>query len=662
MTGLGVYVGNSPSDVDHFENWLGKPVDFVEMFLNQNSWAEFDSSIPWATSLWKNAIRDVHWSVPLTTWYDGNLDSAALGAYNDHYLKAAQAIADSSYGDGPIYIRTGWEMNGTWFPWSAQGHEQSYIGAWQQFVDTFRSVSDRFKFEWTPNVGNDWFQHPADAYPGDKYVDVIGMDFYWNNTWMGTDPAQVWDWMVNQSGGLQWQADFAAAHGKPIAYSEWGANSPDAALYFDKAAAWFAQHKALYQSYWNYGDDGYSSRLDTGLYPAADAAFIKDFGGPVGATTPSQVPLSTLVVNDTADHVVNAVEAKAVAFRVASLGLTETAVATFTDGTYVKTATIAANGLGAVDLSGFNGSVGSSLVVTGSDGTTRSVTGTTIVADTVAPLAKASLVHVAGDGIIDATEAQSATMPVTGTLSAALGAGDQVVVSLNGVDTLASVSGTSFTAAVATPIGAGTVTVSVVDAAGNAGAAASAAYMTAAPVTTLVVNDTTDHVVNAVEAKAVAFRVASLGLTETAVATFTDGTYVKTATIAANGLGAVDLSGFNGSVGSSLVVTGSDGTTRSVTGTTIVADTVAPLAKASLVHLAGDGIIDATEAQSATMPVTGTLSAALGAGDQVVVSLNGVDTLASVSGTSFTAAVATPIGAGTVTVSVVDAAGNAGAA
>ncbi|MCJ2111908.1 hypothetical protein MKK64_11945, partial [Methylobacterium sp. E-025] len=145
---------------------------------------------------------------------------------------------------------------------------------------------------------------------------------------------------------------------------------------------------------------------------------------------------------------------------------------------------------GAVDLSGFNGSVGSSLVVTGSDGTTRSVTGTTIVADTVAPLAKASLVHVAGDGIIDATEAQSATMPVTGTLSAALGAGDQVVVSLNGVDTLASVSGTSFTAAVATPIGAGTVTVSVVDAAGNAGAATSAAYTVAIPVPSPAILDT----------------------------------------------------------------------------------------------------------------------------------------------------------------------------
>ncbi|MCJ2038757.1 hypothetical protein MKK55_07285, partial [Methylobacterium sp. J-059] len=60
----------------------------------------------------------------------------------------------------------------------------------------------------------------------------------------------------------------------------------------------------------------------------------------------------------------------------------------------------------------------------------------------------------------------------------------------NGVDTLASVSGTSFTAAVATPIGAGTVTVSVVDAAGNAGAAASAAYTVAAPVPSPAILDT----------------------------------------------------------------------------------------------------------------------------------------------------------------------------
>ena len=30
--------------------------------------------------------------------------------------------------------------------------------------------------------------NPADAYPGDEYVDVIGMDFYYNIKWNPTDP------------------------------------------------------------------------------------------------------------------------------------------------------------------------------------------------------------------------------------------------------------------------------------------------------------------------------------------------------------------------------------------------------------------------------------------------------------------------------------------
>ncbi|WP_336491538.1 carbohydrate-binding domain-containing protein [Methylobacterium nigriterrae] len=216
--------------------------------------------------------------MPLTTWYDGNLDAAATGSYNEHYLKAAQAIAATTPGTEPIYIRTGWEMNGTWFPWSAQGHEQAFVGAFQQFVDTFRSVSDRFKFEWTPNVGNDWFVHPADAYPGDAYVDVIGMDFYWNTQWEGTDPVGAWNSLVTRSSGLQWQQDFAAAHGKPTAISEWGTSSSDAGPFFQKAGQWFTQHNMLYQSYWDYTDGSYAGKLDSGQFPEAGAVFQQTFG------------------------------------------------------------------------------------------------------------------------------------------------------------------------------------------------------------------------------------------------------------------------------------------------------------------------------------------------------------------------------------------------
>jgi len=85
VTALGVYAGVSPADVQAFEAWLGRPVDSASAFLNHSSWAEFDNSIPWATDLWANSGKSVLWSVPLTTWYDGTLDAAASGGYNDHY-------------------------------------------------------------------------------------------------------------------------------------------------------------------------------------------------------------------------------------------------------------------------------------------------------------------------------------------------------------------------------------------------------------------------------------------------------------------------------------------------------------------------------------------------------------------------------------------------
>ena len=78
-----------------------------------------------------------------------------------------------------IYVRTGEEFNGTWMPWAAAGRAEEFVGAYRRFVDAFRSVSRQFRFEWNVNAGGTQM-NPADAYPGDGYVDVIGMDFYYN--------------------------------------------------------------------------------------------------------------------------------------------------------------------------------------------------------------------------------------------------------------------------------------------------------------------------------------------------------------------------------------------------------------------------------------------------------------------------------------------------
>ena len=175
-----------------------------------------------------------------------------------------------------IYVRTGEEFNGNWMPWSATGHEQEFVKAYRNFVEAFRSVSNRFRFEWNVNI-RETRMNPADAYPGDDYVDVIGMDFYYNTKWNPTDPVQAWKEMVHGQYGLQWLEDFAAARKKPTAYPEWGVNFDGAGPYIEMAAQWFSGHNVLYQSVWNSNDD-FPGKLTDDQYPRAAAAYIKSFG------------------------------------------------------------------------------------------------------------------------------------------------------------------------------------------------------------------------------------------------------------------------------------------------------------------------------------------------------------------------------------------------
>src|SRR5260370_1216624 len=79
----------------------------------------------------------------------------------------------------------------------------------------------------------------------------------------------------------------------------------------------------------------------------------------------------TLVVNDTADHVINASEAKAVSYTIAGLESGDTATVTFSDGTNKVVVSGLANGTTTVDLSSLSdGTITSSLTSTDTAGNT----------------------------------------------------------------------------------------------------------------------------------------------------------------------------------------------------------------------------------------------------------------------------------------------------
>lgn len=272
-----VALGNDPAVLTQYQNWLGRPVDGVTLAGGSANWTDWQNSPGYLANRYKGKTSDILWSIPLVV-KGATLDEAARGGYDSYYRTLARNMVNFSSNDPYINVRVGWEFNGKgWFPWSAVGKAEQYKGAFRHFVQAFRSVAPkRFVFEWAPNVGNVGMD-PTTAYPGDDVVDIISMDFYWDTRWLGTDPAKAWNTMVTQKWGLQWHQDFAKAHNKPTAYSEWGVNSDTAGPYIQSASKWFDAHRVVYHAYWN-NNSNFRGDLSHGQYPRTASTFKATFG------------------------------------------------------------------------------------------------------------------------------------------------------------------------------------------------------------------------------------------------------------------------------------------------------------------------------------------------------------------------------------------------
>lgn len=270
---LGVYVGDDPGDVASFEAWLGCPVQQVLIFTDERSWRHI-ADPRWFVDRFATLDRPALWSVAMIP-KGATLQGAATGAHDADYVAEARVLARARPdAHGVIRVRLGWELNGDWFPWAAEGRQQAFIATYRHLVDAFRSVSDRFRFEWNINYGQK--MDPATAYPGDRYVDVIGMDFYWKPQYQGNDPVRAFAKIRDDRYGLGYIQKFAAEHHKPVAFSEWGAQGPDARPFIELVSQWIKAHGILYHDYWD-SDDDYPGRLSGGRWPDSGAAFRHAF-------------------------------------------------------------------------------------------------------------------------------------------------------------------------------------------------------------------------------------------------------------------------------------------------------------------------------------------------------------------------------------------------
>jgi hypothetical protein len=262
----GVYSGSGPSPDKTFGTWRGLVPATGTDYLPGGTWNGMDN--PATTIKQWSAAPDITplLGVPMwpTTGGPYSLAQAAEGAYNKYFVTLAQNLIAG--GLSHAILRLAWEADGTWYRWSIGSEQQAqqYAEAWRQIVGSILQVpGQHFGFDWCMNLQPVTGWSPADAYPGDAYVTEIGEDVYDANQpgVKNQAPADRWNYLVSSKYGLGWQATFAAAHGKPISFPEWGlvANPVDATkyggddpLFIQNMHDWFVSHNTAVEDYFNY--------------------------------------------------------------------------------------------------------------------------------------------------------------------------------------------------------------------------------------------------------------------------------------------------------------------------------------------------------------------------------------------------------------------------
>jgi hypothetical protein len=126
--------------------------------------------------------------VPLITWRGASLSAINSGRYDSLIRARARGVKSLV---SPVFMRWGWEMNGNWFPHSGPLNmpdgPAKFVAAWRRIHKIFDAAGARNAvWVWCPNVEsvpNDAWNQWKSYYPGDSYVDWVGLDGYnWGTT------------------------------------------------------------------------------------------------------------------------------------------------------------------------------------------------------------------------------------------------------------------------------------------------------------------------------------------------------------------------------------------------------------------------------------------------------------------------------------------------
>lgn len=289
--------GNLQPGLVNAETAIGVPASCVSAFLTgATNWSQWEN--PWILESYKGytewvaakpRIRQLVLQVnlipnDLQDEFDplGWEQTCADGQFDPYVTQLGRNLVAAGLGNS--VIRLGAEMNGTWeadYVGTTTYEQNEWARCFAKEVTAIRQVPhEHFLIVWNPNACTENIPY-ANYYPGNAYVDILGLDLY---DGLCTAPSNsttriTWNQLVDEPAGLAAFEAFAQAHKKPMSFPEWGLldepNGDDPA-YIDGIGSTFKKGNFAFESYFDAGDGG---TLQLGpTTPLADAAFQKWFG------------------------------------------------------------------------------------------------------------------------------------------------------------------------------------------------------------------------------------------------------------------------------------------------------------------------------------------------------------------------------------------------
>jgi hypothetical protein len=173
----GAYIGLYPEG----DPLMGNHFDRSEQFYNKKhalylAYAQWGKPFP---ARYAGNAKDAGAALQIAYEPGGGLDEVTDGSYIRQWAREAKAAGI------PIFLRYASEMNGGWIPW--HGDPEKYIAKFRLIHDIMEEEAPNVAMVWSP--GDVPLNTMAEYYPGDGYVDWVGVSMY-SEPYENGDPAK----------------------------------------------------------------------------------------------------------------------------------------------------------------------------------------------------------------------------------------------------------------------------------------------------------------------------------------------------------------------------------------------------------------------------------------------------------------------------------------